>query len=346
MPSIRHFIALLAFLIIAALFGYFFILPPKVIGLTPDDETKNISLNSSLIIKFDKPIKRQEISPSIYPEIYGEWKFEDPLIKNHLYRTLVFEPAIDFEQNARYEVKLENIKGFGITENTSFNFSFETRKTEAITTATGATAPESKIELKSSSEPEITMLKIPLDWQDHPLSCEAASMKMALGFKGVKVSEEQIMGKIGIDLTPRKNNIWGDPNKIFVGDIDGKMCTTGYGVYWERVAAAAENWRNAQSFSGWTLADLVKEIQAGNPVVIWGTLPVANLHDCSWQTPEGKHIKAYKETHVRLAIGFVGPPENPSKIIINDPLAGRLYWSTSYFLTNWKAFDYSGVVIR
>ena len=89
-----------------------------------------------------------------------------------------------------------------------------------------------------------------------------------------------------------------------------------------------------------------KEIESGNPVVVWGTMPVNNLSDCSWFTTEGKYIKAFRETHVRLAVGFVGDSENPSKIILNDPLSGRLYWDTSYFLTNWSAFDYSGVVVR
>lgn len=163
---------------------------------------------------------------------------------------------------------------------------------------------------------------------------------MALNGKGIYVTEEDIMRKIGYDLTPHKGDIWGDPSQAYIGDIDGKICNTGYGVYWEPVAKAANFWREAEAFSGWNLEDLIKEIEFGNPVIFWGTLPTGTLTDCSWYTPDGKYIKAYQQTHVRLVIGFIGDPENPSKIIINDPLSGRLYWDTSFFLTNWSNFGY------
>jgi uncharacterized protein YvpB len=124
------------------------------------------------------------------------------------------------------------------------------------------------------------------------------------------------------------------------------MCVTGYGVYWDPIAKAAQNFVSAEAFSNWEINDLAKEIKDGNPIIIWGTLPVEKLTDCSWFTAEGKYIKAFKETHVRLLVGFIGPAEDPTQVIINDPLSGRLYWSTDYFVKNWSAFDNSGVVIR
>ena len=169
---------------------------------------------------------------------------------------------------------------------------------------------------------------------------------MALSSKKVFVSEDQIMEKIGCDLTTRKDNIWGDPYKIYVGDISGKICSTGFGVFWEPIAQAANYWRPSQAFTGWNIEELISELNQGNPAVVWGTLPVSSLTDCSWHTSEGKYIKAYKQTHVRLAVGFIGPSENPLKIILNDPLSGRLYWSTDYFVSNWESFNSSAVVVR
>ncbi len=43
-------------------------------------------------------------------------------------------------------------------------------------------------------------------------------------------------------------------------------------------------------------------------------MPTGVLTDCSWYTAEGKYIKAFKKMHVRLVIGFIGQPENPSKL--------------------------------
>ena len=169
---------------------------------------------------------------------------------------------------------------------------------------------------------------------------------MALRGKGVIVSEKEILEKFGADLSPRKNNIWGDPQESFVGDVDGKMCRTGYGIYWEAVARASRNWRESESFSNWKIEDLTREIKKGTPVIIWGVLPVTYLTDCSWRTMSGKYVLAFKQTHVRLAVGFMGEESSPSRIIINDPLSGRLFWPASYFLENWKTFGFSGVVIR
>lgn len=339
--------------IVIVLTGIFFILPPRVTSIDPFNQTQGVDLSSSLIIKFDKPVKRQMLIHSIVPKVYGEWKFEDSLIKNHMFRTLVFTPAVDFKQNTQYQVKIENIispPGVGLPGNFSFGFKTTAISSEKIsqneTQSENSTEFQLSASLLAQTEPKITLLDIDLDWQDNRLSCEAASLKMALAGKGVYVSEDDIMEKIGYDSTQRQQDVWGDPFEAFVGDIDGKICDTGYGVHWGPVASAANNWREGEAFSDWNLKNLIKEITSGNLVIVWGTLPVETLRECSWYTLKGRYIKTFKETHVRLVVGFIGEAENPSEIILNDPLSGRLYWSTSYFLANWKAFGYSGVVIR
>jgi len=353
--KIRNLIGIVIGIIFILINIYFFILPPRVISISPSDHAQEVNLNPILIIKFDKPVKRQALKYSITPQVYGEWRFENPLIKKHLFRTLVFIPAIDFKPDTRYRIKIENIVspiGIGLSNNFSFSFRTRAISVKKISQTKSQLENDKKFQLETPSivqpepNPKITLLNIPLDWQDYKLSCEAASLKMALAGKGVYVSEDDIMKKIGYDLTPHSQNIWGDPDKAYVGNIDGKICETGYGVHWKPVAKAANNWREAQAFSNWDLKKLIKEIELGNPVIVWGTLPIKTLNICSWHTPEGKRIKTFRETHVRLVVGFVGESSNPSKIILNDPLAGRLYWDTHYFLANWKAFGYSGVVVR
>ncbi|MCK5268211.1 MAG: C39 family peptidase [Spirochaetes bacterium] len=323
-------IAIFCFTIILA-----FVLPPRVASVSSNQE-------NYLVIEFSKPVKRQEIKYTVSPQVHGEWRFADPLLENHLYRTLVFVPAVDFQPGTRYRVNLEGITAsLGVSLSSDYDFSFITRPLEQEQKLVEAWSESFSL----PSKDEITLMDIPLDWQDDSLSCEAASLKMALNYKGAAVSEDDIMGKIGSDLRSRQGNIWSDPNQLYVGDIDGKMCSTGYGVHWRPVAKAANHWRDAEAFSSWSLQDLTRELEAGNPVVIWGTMPVETLTDCSWHAFEGEYIKTYQETHVRLAVGFIGDAVNPEKIIINDPLAGKLYWPTPYFLTNWQAFNYSGVVV-
>lgn len=326
--------------------------PPRVFFIAPAQNEHNIPLRSRIVVTFTKPIKRQEIKHSLIPDVHGEWSFQDPVLETHLFRTLVFTPVLDFTSDTQYLVQIEGIKGFGLrSQHTSFSFSFRTKSSPSFPAAQSDRQETSRtfLQQKTLTPPtnkSVTVLEIPLDWQDHALSCEAASLKMALNYKEVFVSEEEIMKKVGYDPTPRQNNVWGDPYETFVGNIDGKICATGFGVFETALARAAGEWRPAQSFFQWGIQDLTREIAQGNPVVVWGTLPNKNLRDCSWHTKDGRYIKAFRETHVRLAIGFLGSPESPTAIILNDPLAGRLYWSADYFLQNWSAFDHRGVVIR
>jgi uncharacterized protein YvpB len=129
----------------------------------------------------------------------------------------------------------------------------------------------------------------------------------------------------------------------FVGSIDGSQNSTGYGVHWKPIAKAAKNWRNAMSFSGWSAAKLASAIEAGNPVVIWGVL--GNAYYDPWKTPSGRTIPAWKGEHARTVIGYTGSPSNPLSFIINDPIVGRITWSTTTLLSNWGTFNNSGVVV-
>lgn len=322
---------------------YFFVLPPRVVKTA--FLGKESALDSVLTINFDKPVKRQELEHNIFPAVLGEWSFRDPIIENHLFRTLVFTPALGFEPETEYKIVLENaVNPFGIGLSKDFSFAFTTGDS-AGNRIEKSSSEIVKAQSKSSSTNAV-ILDIPLDWQDSALSCEAASLKMALSYKGIDLTENEIMAEIGYDYTPRYKNLWGDPYQSFVGDINGKICKTGFGVFWPAVARAADKWAEAVEFSNGSLLMLTREIESGNPVVVWGVLPVKNITDCSWQTADNKQITAFQETHVRLAIGFLGDVENPSTIVINDPLSGQLFWSAGYFLTNWRYFGYSGVVIR
>ncbi|HHE76424.1 MAG TPA: hypothetical protein ENL27_00325 [Candidatus Parcubacteria bacterium] len=347
--AIFYIVFAMIIFISSGLLFYFFILPPKVTAVYLQGQNqKKIDLDSPIIIKFNKPIRRKALAYFIDPEAYGEWEFKDSLIKNHLFKSLVFVPAVRLQPDKEYKIAIRNIApvlNIGLTS--AHSFTFRTKNMPPQKPKSALESLKSQPEAANSRpEEKITILDIPLDWQDHPLSCEAASLKMALKEKGVYLSEENIMKEIGYDSTPHKDGVWGDPDKGFVGSLDGRVCVSGYGVHWKAVARGANKWREAEPFSGWNLKKLTKEISLGNPVLVWGFIPVKTLHPCSWQTPDGKLIKTFKETHVRLAIGFIGNSDNPTKIILNDPLAGKLYWPSSFFLNNWKIFNYSGVAIR
>jgi len=286
-------------------------------SFSPSNQSRGVSIGNSVRVYFNQPVDKESAKSHfrISPEVNGSFSFSD--------NTMIFNPAKNFSYQTTYKVTiLSGVKSiYGLDSNKDFSTTFTTQL-------------------------QTFKLSIPLDFQDYPLSCEAASLKMALRYKGVFVSENQIMNYVGIDSSPRQGNIWGDPYEIYVGSLNGRQNTTGYGVYWGPIARAAKVWRSqSQAFSGWSISDLTKEVKNGNPVVVWGVIGAGAYQD-SWYTEDGKYIYAWKGEHSRTVIGFVGSARSPSKIILNDPYVGQLYWSTSTFLSNWNIFGRSGVVVR
>lgn len=203
-----------------------------------------------------------------------------------------------------------------------------------------------KIYYQVAKKPELTVkLEVPYHRQEHSLSCEVATLVMALGFRGISVSEEELLSKVGVDPTPHQGNVWGNPSAAFVGEVDGRMGTSGYGVYWDRISNVAKQYRSASdSFSHANSVWLAKQIEAGDPVIVWGAVGRAKRID--WSTPDGQRVKAVYGEHTRVAIGFSGSVNNPSGFYLLDPIYGEVYFPRAKFEGNWALLDSSGVVIR
>jgi uncharacterized protein YvpB len=188
-------------------------------------------------------------------------------------------------------------------------------------------------------------LKVAYHRQEHALSCEVAALKMALNYKGVKVTENELINQLPVsDPGPRQpNNIWGDPNLGFVGNINGTMPNTGYGVYQQPIYDLASKYRTAKIITNGTINDLIIELSDSNPIVVWGV--VGHGKDISWKTPEGKGITAKLDEHARTLIGFTGQSDNPKLMILLDPIYGEIRLSISNFQKNWDKLDKKAVVI-
>lgn len=286
----------------------------RVTRIVPGSGSSAVRLGSNINITFDQPVIQGDLEGkiSITPSISFN--------KSWSGNKLTISPTKQFNYHTKYVVSISSgaRPQYGRPMAGNFSASFTT-------------------ELKK------VVLNIPLDKQDRALSCEAAALKMALNYRGLGLTETDIMAIVGYDPTIKNGNIWGDPNVAFVGNIDGSQNSTGYGVHWDPIARAASNWRQAKAFSGWTVSQLAWEIESGNPVVIWGVLGAA--YSDPWYTPAGKQIGAWKGEHVRTLIGYTGSPDNPASFIINDPIVGRITWSTNTLKNDWAKFNNSGVVV-
>lgn len=188
-----------------------------------------------------------------------------------------------------------------------------------------------------------TRLPVSFHRQEHSLSCEVATLKMALAPHGITVSEAELIQKLPFETTPKSAGIWGDPNKGFVGNIDGRMLRTGYGVYWDPIAKLTSQYATATVIRHGSAQDIAHHLTQGNPVIIWGYFGPRTVYN--WNTPAGTTVKAVGGEHTRVVYGFDGPVENPARFYLVDPLAGFLNWSTAELMHNWSALDHMAVVV-
>lgn len=228
------------------------------------------------------------------------------------------------------------------------NFSYLTNYTIAVTTGVksihGLDSTENFV-LSFTTESMVVSLNVPSYFQAYSLSCEVAAFKMVLAYYGIFVSEDTLLGQVGYNphVRDQVNNIWDDPNAMFVGFVNGAQNTTGYGVYWGPIASVANSYRLATAFSGWSASNLAGALANGHPVIVWGSYGAGSSD--SWNLSGGGTVFAVKGEHTRVVTGFIGTVDNPTSFYLNDPLAGRIVWSRATLEANWSWFGNSGVVI-
>lgn len=205
---------------------------------------------------------------------------------------------------------------------------FQAAVTRGVARFVAAVAPQPK---------PTVLLPVKFDKQDHALSCEVATLKMALAHRGVFIDESELISKIGFEP------MWGDPQKAFVGNIDGKMFRDGYGVHWFPIARAGNDYRYAVAFEGFQISDLVAQLNEGNPIIIWGYLGSGNPKN--WTTRDGKEIRGVSYEHTFVVTGYSGDEKTPDGFFLIDPIYGNVYYDRDKFLKRWDGFGRSGVVV-
>lgn len=191
---------------------------------------------------------------------------------------------------------------------------------------------------------QILKLKVPYYKQQYENSCEAASLRMALAYYGIKKNDVQILTQFGYNPQYRDwdKNIWDDPQKQYVGfvDVTGKPYG-GYGVYGLPVVRAAQFFKRQAEYATGTAITaqyLAKQIESGYPVVIWGYTSITEP-PYTWTTPEGVEVKAFKGEHARTVMGLRGTSEQPVGFYVHDPFNNKQaqYWKAEDLISHMNA---------
>ncbi len=212
-----------------------------VLGIFPGDSWTGVGVDQPIRIQFNQEVNKEsaESHIAISPVTHGTFGWDG--------KTLEFRPVNEWLFNNKYTVYISpGIRGLSGTESTyGYSMAFTTQE-------------------------KITRLAVPTYLQEYALSCEAAALRMALAYRGVSVSEDELLTKLGTDPTNKNGSVWGNPYVGFVGNVRGKQMTRGYGVYWEPITRVARSYRHAESFTGGNISKLTEMVQRQHPVIIWG----------------------------------------------------------------------------
>lgn len=225
-----------------------------------------------------------------------------------------------------------------LSKNIAYNLSRDMAIAPVISSPYPVVA-SSSVKIISAVSPEIIKLNVPYYKQEYEKSCEAASLRMVLGYYGIKTNDWDILQVIGYNPRGRDftGNVWDDPTEMFVGYVEaGKI---GYGVYAEPVAKAAKSFgHEADVYKNVSPQFLTEQILNGHPVIAWGYYPYATFVKYTWKTEAGKDIFGYRGEHTRVIYGFVGEADSPEGFYIHDPNfvngGAEQYWSTEKLMEN------------
>lgn len=292
--------------------------PVKVNSTTPRNGSSSVSATTKIRIDFDQEVDHASAQAQFKtsPSISGGFSWDN--------NTMIFSASSALEYSKKYTVTIsKGVKSIhGLDGKDHYNFSFTTR-------------------------PQQIALNVPLTIQPYRYACNLTAAKMALAYRGVNFSVDSLYSQVAKDNTPydSASNTWGNPNAGYVGDITGG--NRGYGVHWSPVASLIGKYRGTSVRSGWNMTELLKEVEAGNPVIIWAHNGYAGSGtNTTWNLPGGGSVYTVRGMHSYVIRGFVGSPESPSTIMVNDPNRGRWNMSPSYFNSLWGTFNRTAIVVR
>ena len=193
------------------------------------------------------------------------------------------------------------------------------------------------------------LMEIAIDRQDQNATCEVASLKMALAWRGVTATEEGLLAQTGIDRRPPEVDDhgtirrWGNPDASFVGDPGGRAAAyTGYGVYAGPIARAARasGVEVAAAGTGVSPDAVYAAVVAGRPVVAWVTSDYGHAAIRTWTAWDGATVRYAFTEHAVLVIGVT-----PTRVLIDAPWWGQLWKSREEFEAASATFDGMAVVV-
>lgn len=174
---------------------------------------------------------------------------------------------------------------------------------------------------------------VPAKYQQRGLSCEFASLSIAMAAYGYEVSEFAFDELVGRSQNPH----WG-----FRGDIYGTWGgAENYGVYARPLANAlpAFGFWGEEFYANGDASALTRRIDAGTPVLVW----LALLGDTSYYeyTEDGTRYLIAPGQHTLVIYDY-----DEAGVYASDPALGaKRFYDWGWFMSMWNVFDGMGLAV-
>jgi uncharacterized protein YvpB len=197
-----------------------------------------------------------------------------------------------------------------------------------------------------------TIPGVPYDAQVYELSCEEASLQMALARQGVNVTQAQILQAVGVDARPGfvdANGVlhWGNPDAVFVGDVNASEVNyTGYGTYAPPIArvAAGYGMNVIRAGEGISPQDVYHAVLTNHPVVAWISFDYRFHPPGSMVTWDGQVVQY--QGPIEHAVTVVGVNQNSVLLDNPWPSLGQQWVSKATFEASYNTFRDMAVIMQ
>jgi uncharacterized protein YvpB len=193
------------------------------------------------------------------------------------------------------------------------------------------------------------LFHVPFYRQEHALSCEAASARSALLGVGVDIPESDILAALPRDPTTKRwdpvlGTIWGDPDKGYVGNVDGRMPSSGYGVFPGPLSAAVNRYASSSAIDVSDMHAVDRALSEFHPIIAWTVLG-KRPYTTTWRTPDGRTIRAPIYEHTVVIVGYRGTADRFEGVYLVDPLTSLRYERWDEFLWRTSFFNHRGLEV-
>lgn len=176
-----------------------------------------------------------------------------------------------------------------------------------------------------------------------PTGCEITSLTTVLNYLGYDVSKVEMADNYLEKSSVVPSNFW----KVFLGDPKSK---SGFGCYAQPITDAANKYLTEQNsdyvaynMSGTKFEDLLSEVEAGRPVVIWGTMSMKAPYTTYKWNVDGVSIQWIAPEHCLVLIGY---DIDRNVAIMSDPQKGIVEYNLETVKSRYEALYSQCVVLK